>query len=342
MNDQINRLASLGIKSVSLNSLMGVKDTRQAYKDLIDPNTKLLYIAPETLMKDDVLSFLKDNCTVSFIAVDECHVVSFWGNSFRPSYRRLGQLKTHFPNIPFAALTATLSTQGIEDVIKTLGLSGNNKFIHNLDRPSINYNIHLKLREHIQILDIVKKYGIDKCGIIYCSTVKKTLEIAQYLNSKGFKCDAFNSKISKADKTRILTEYMSGQSNLIVATIAFGMGLDRADVRYVIHTDAPANIENYMQETGRLSRDGLPSEAYLLYDSKDINFNKRLLTKSIRDKVVLNININKINQFKLFCESKTCRRIKLLSFFDQTVKTCGNCDICLNHHTIPDRLKYLK
>lgn len=329
MQDQINRLESLGIVTATLNSDMGVKDKRKAFDKLKSGTVKLFYVAPETLLNQDVINFLTENVTVSFIAIDECHVVSVWGNSFRPTYRDLGELRAHFPNAPMAALTATLCPQGVEDVIQTLNLKNPKKYIHNLDRSSIVYNIFHKTNVSSQILDIVKNYGSDACGIIYCMTKEKTESVAQFLNSYGIKCKPYHAGLGKKVKQQVLSEYLDKSLNLIVATIAFGMGIDRGDVRYVIHESVPSNIENYMQETGRASRDGLLSQTYLLYSPTDVRTQLWMVQQSIRNPDRLRITTNKIRAFKLFCETLKCRREGMLAFFDQTPIKCGQCDVCL-------------
>lgn len=256
-----------------------------------------------------------------------------------------GELRESFPDVPIAALTATLSPQGINDVIDTLALDDPNKFIHNLDRPSIIYNIFHKTTATSQILQIVKEYGPDSCGIIYCMTKEKTEEIARFLNSYGIKCKPYHAGLGKKVKSQILDEYLSGELNLITATIAFGMGIDRPDVRYVIHESVSANIENYMQETGRASRDGKLSQAYLLYSPTDIKTQLWMTQQSVKNPDRLRITTNKIKAFKNYCESNTCRRVGMLAFFDQVPDTCGTCDICLNYNTVTENLysrKYLE
>lgn len=237
-----------------------------------------------------------------------------------------------------AAYTATLNTRGIKDVKEALGLISPVDFIHSLDRPSIMYNIFHKTNENAQVYQIVKGYGVSQCGIIYCMTKSKTEEISKFLNSKGIQCKPYHAGLGKKVKAKLLSEYLDGSLNLIAATIAFGMGIDRPDVRYVIHADAPANIENYMQETGRLSRDGKLSQAYMLYSPSDIKTQLWMATQSIKHPDRLRINLNKIKSFKNFCESTSCRRVNLLSFFDQSPDNCNTCDVCLGYSTITENL----
>lgn len=292
-------------------------------------------------MDEDFLIWVINNIKVSCIAIDESHTVSAYGNSFRPKYKKLGELKDSFPEIPFIALTATLSSEGVEDVIETLKLNTPVKYIHNLDRPSIQYNIFPKVNELTQITEIIRSYPVDSCGIVYCMTRDKTEQLAVYLNSKGIKCEAFHAGISKKNKKLILEQYVSGKLNLITATIAFGMGIDKSDVRYVIHSDVPSNMESYCQEVGRASRDGLPSEAFMLYSQSDIDKQKYLTRLSITNPLRLKIALSKINDFSQFCsEINHCRRVDILNYFDQSPEKCGNCDICLGFSNIKDALKH--
>lgn len=262
----------------------------------------------------------------------------YGGNSFRPTYKKLSELRESFPDVPMAAYTATLSPVGVNDVIATLTLEQPEMFIHNLDRPSIVYNIFHKTNENSQIYQIVKEYGENQCGIIYCMTKDKTEEIARFLNSRGIACQPYHAGLGKKVKASVLENYLNGSLNLITATIAFGMGIDRSDVRYVVHADLPANIENYMQETGRLSRDGKLSQAYLLYSPSDVKTQLWMAQQSIKHPDRLRINHNKIKTFKNFCETVSCRRQGMLAFFGQVPESCNMCDICLGYDTVTQNL----
>lgn len=244
-------------------------------------------------------------------------------------------------DVPIIALTATLDTKGIEEVISVLNMKNTKKFIHNIDRPSIQYNIFYKTNLNNQMYQIIKSYPKETYGIIYAGTRDKTEQISVWLKSKGINCEAFHAGLPKKQKQLILDQYLSGELTLIVATIAFGMGIDKSDIRYCIHSDAPTNMEAYMQESGRISRDGVPSEAYLLYDENDINFKIFLSRKSIKDPIRLSNTIKTIKSFSLFCEnSSKCRREKMLEFFNQVPDKCNNCDICLQHNSIQDSIDY--
>lgn len=299
-----------------------------------------MYIAPETLLNPEIQELVQESLNVSFIAIDESHVLCNWGNSFRPKYKQLSILKSLW-DVPIVALTATLDNKGIEEVINSLKMKNVKKFIHNIDRPSIQYNIFYKTDLHKQMYQIIKSYPKDTFGIVYASTREKTEQIAVWLKSKGINCEAFHAGLPKKQKQIILDQYLNGQLNLIVATIAFGMGIDKSDIRYCIHSDAPTNMEAYMQESGRISRDGIPSEAYLLYDGHDIDFKIFLSRKSIKDPSRLNNTIKTIKSFSLFCEnSSQCRRAKMLEFFNQVPDKCNNCDVCLQHNSIQESIDY--
>lgn len=342
MQDQIKNLQDLGIPTATLNSDLTIKQRNTVFEQIKSGSLKLLYAAPETLLNESVINLLRDHSTVPLIAIDECHVVSIWGNSFRPTYRKLGMLKTLFPSATIAAYTATLNDVGIQDVKETLCIKNCQEFIHNLDRPSISYNIFPKVNVYNQVLSIVKKYGNTQCGIIYCQSRKKTEELTHFLQCKGYEAEAYHAGLKKDEKESVFKRYLAGDLNLVIATIAFGMGIDRSDVRYVIHVDAPANIENYMQETGRASRDGKPSDAYLLYSDEEIRIHEWMINKSITDKEVRKILIKKTRSFQEFCKSKTCRRTNMLRFFKQRPRSCGSCDVCLDFHTVSDKLIYVK
>ena len=227
MSDQIDSLTKRGISAATLNSSIGIKDTRLIKEGLAQKKYKLLYVAPETLLNEDLIVFLLQTNTISCIAIDEAHVISTYGSSFRPKYKKLSELKDYFPDVPIIALTATLNKEGIEDVIKTLKLDTPNTFIHSIDRPSIQYNIFMKRDGSKQIMSIIDKYK-DQAGIIYCSTVGQVDEIATYLQYRGYNCKPYHSKLKKKEKEATLEEYLNGTLSIMVATIAFGMGIDKA------------------------------------------------------------------------------------------------------------------
>lgn len=300
----------------------------------------MLYIAPETLLNPEVQELIQEYLTVSFIAIDEAHVLSNWGNSFRPKYRQLSSLKSIW-DVPIIALTATLNNSGIDEVVSVLKMNKPNKFIHNVDRPSIQYNIFRRLDGKKQTLSIIQSYPKSTFGIVYAGTRAKTEDMALWLQSKGIKCEAFHAGLPKKVKLDILERYLNGSLKVIVATIAFGMGIDKPDIRYCIHVDSPTNMEAYMQESGRLSRDGIPSEAYLLFDESDTRLKIFLATKCTKDPSRLQNTINTIKSFARFCEdTSSCRRKKMLEFFDQSPDKCDNCDICLGHTSILDSITY--
>lgn len=338
MADQIATLSEKGIPAASLNSSMGVKETRLVKEGLSEKKYKLLYIAPETLLNEELLVFLLQTNNISLIAIDECHVISSWGTSFRPKYRKLAELKDYFPDIPFIALTATLNKIGTQDVIDTLKMDSPVKFIHSLDRPSIQYNVFMKTDSNKQIVSIIDRH-INKAGIIYCSTVSQVDELCTYLQYKGYNCKPYHSKLKKKEKETILDDYLKGDIDIIVATIAFGMGIDKVDIRFVIHNNLPSSVDAYLQETGRAARDGKKSSAYLLYDSDDKGLYKFLWNKTIKNPVALKIVNTQLEKLdNILTNTYQCRRKLLLKEFDEDIEDCGNCDVCLNYYTLKDSL----
>lgn len=339
MADQISTLESKGIPAATLNSSMGIKTTRLVKEGLKNNKYKLLYIAPETLLNEELIVFLLQTNKISFIAVDESHVISSWGTSFRPKYKKLSELKEYFENVPIIALTATLNSIGIQEVIDTLKLDNPVKFIHSLDRPSIQYNVFFKTDNRKQIISIVENHK-NQSGIIYCSTVSQVDDLSTYLQFKGFNCKPFHSKLKKKDKEETLNNYLNNEIDIIVATIAFGMGIDKSNIRYVIHNNMPSSVDAYLQETGRASRDGKSSIAYLLYDDSDRGLYEFLWSKTIKYPDTLKILRTQIKKLdNILTNTSLCRRKLLLKEFDQDITDCGNCDICLNHNTLKDALK---
>ena len=338
MSDQIDSLTKRGIAAATLNSSVGIKDTRLIKEGLAQKKYKLLYVAPETLLNEDLIVFLLQTNTISCIAIDEAHVISTYGSSFRPKYKKLSELKDYFPDIPIIALTATLNKKGIDDVIETLKLDTPNTFIHSIDRPSIQYNVFMKRDGSKQIMSIINKYK-DKAGIIYCSTVGQVDEIATYLQYRGYNCKPYHSKLKKKEKEATLEEYLNGTLSIMVATIAFGMGLDKSDIRFVIHNNLPSSVDAYLQETGRASRDGLSSSAYLLYDDADKGLYSFLWSKTIKNPEALkmqHMHLRKLDNILL--NNSNCRRKMLLREFGEEIDDCNNCDVCLDHQTLKDAL----
>lgn len=291
----------------------------------------MLYIAPETLLKEEIIQFINENVNISFIAVDECHIISQWGMSFRPTYAKLGQVRTIFKQVPIIALTATADTITKNDVIKVLNFKNYKEFIHLIDRPNISYTVLPKEDQFQQLINIISKYPKDTCGIIYCLARTQAELIKNYLTIKNINCEFFHAGLPVEEKRRIQLDYIEKRLNIIISTVAFGMGIDRSDVRYVINMDIPNSLEEFSQMSGRASRDGKPADSYLLYSLRDATTAQWLLRKTIKNPDRLNINITKLKQMMKFCinSENVCRRKILLNYFDNDLdKPCGNCDIC--------------
>jgi superfamily II DNA or RNA helicase len=257
--------------------------------------------------------------------------ISSWGTSFRPMYKEIGRVRQIFKTVPIVALTATADPLTKEDIVRVLKFNSDAKvYTHPVDRSNISYKVIAKADEYSQTYNIVNKYSKDTCGIIYCMTRAKAEKMEKYLKSKGVTCEFFHAGMKVADKKQVQDDYMNKELNLIIATVAFGMGIDRSDVRYVINVDIPNSLEEFSQMSGRASRDGLAAESYILYSYVDVNKAQWLLRQSIKSPERLLINANKLKKMVNFCETFQCRRKKLLEYFGESPpKNCGNCDNCL-------------
>lgn len=332
--DQVDRCTSLGIPVALVNSDTGIRARKKIKLALEDKTLKILYVSPETLLADSFKDIRDLLTNVPLFAVDEAHCASSWSD-FRPKYRLLMQAREeYFPDATVLAVTATADDQILEDIKKFIGINtDHNLFKTSFDRPSIEYKI-VKTHDKSSIRDIVRLLNTThkgEAGIIYCNTQKKTVELAAALNMLGFKANHFHSKIKKSEKDKIQEEFLSGTVNIICATTAFGMGIDKCDVRWVIHEDPPTSFDDYSQQVGRASRDGAPSIAYMFYKEASYNSAQWLLRKTTLDPQRFMIKLNKLKQFHDFCKNDTkCRRKELLAYFGEVYpkKNCGSCDVC--------------
>ena len=328
MQDQVQALKANGVKAEFYNSSLSSSEAKKVLAQLHQGELDLLYIAPERLMAQDFLERF-DDIEIALFAIDEAHCVSQWGHDFRPEYLQLGQLRTHFPEVPIIALTATADKQTRQDIIQRLSLQQASVNIASFDRPNIRYTVLEKQKPFAQLTHFLKDHQHD-CGIVYCLSRKRVEEVAQKLKENGFNALAYHAGLPAKQRQEAHTAFQQDQANIIVATIAFGMGIDKPNVRFVAHYDLPKNIEGYYQETGRAGRDGLPSEALLLYGLSDIALIKSLLQNN-QNENQLRIEQHKLNCMTAFAEAQTCRRRVLLNYFNETLdKDCGNCDVCLN------------
>lgn len=329
MKDQVDSLNVNGIPAAFLNSSQSADEQQQLMQKLRNNQIKLLYLAPERLFSADnrLIDFLKTLKVVQ-IAIDEAHCISHWGHDFRPEYLMLAGLKQHFPGVPVIALTATADRLTQKDILEKLALKEPQVFVSSFNRENITYTIKPKRNSFDQLLTFLDKHK-DDSGIIYCLSRKSTEKLAEDLKSEGFLAEAYHAGLDNTTKARNQEAFLRDDVKIIVATIAFGMGINKSNVRYVVHMDLPKNIEGYYQETGRAGRDGLPSDAVLYYspgDAKKLKDFARIDENPEQTKILL----KKLDDMVRFCELQTCRRQYLLRYFDENAPAdCGSCDVCL-------------
>ncbi len=330
MKDQVDTLCELGVRAQFLNSSLSLQDQRQVEQDLQNGKLDLLYVAPERLLNASFLNLL-DQAPLALFAIDEAHCVSQWGHDFRPEYQQLGLLAQRYPHIPRMALTATADERTRADIIQVLGLQNAPTFLSSFDRPNIRYTITEKDNGRKQLLDFIQQQPEGSAGIVYCLSRKRVEETAEFLQSKGLPALAYHAGLPQAERIRVQEEFLYEEGRIVCATVAFGMGIDKPNVRFVAHLDLPKSLEGYYQETGRAGRDGLPSEAWMAYGLGDVVSVRRMLAMSDAPPEVKRIEAGKLDALLAYCETASCRRQVLLTYFSETgSKPCGNCDICSN------------
>lgn len=328
MHDQVSALKANGIKADFYNSSLDPDAAEQVLMNLHTEQLDLLYVSPERLMTDDFIAQIQ-TLNINLIAIDEAHCISQWGHQFRPEYAQIGQLKTLFPHIPFLALTATADTATRQDILERLNLINPKIHISSFDRPNIRYRVLEKNKPTQQLLNFLEEHP-NESGIIYALSRKSVEKVTQELINNGIQAQAYHAGLPAEIRQKVHTQFIRDELNIVVATIAFGMGIDKPNVRFVVHYDLPKNIEGYYQETGRAGRDGLPSEALLLFGMKDVVTAKYFIDK-VKNEDQQRLENYKLSSMISFAEAQSCRRNILLSYFGESPnKPCGNCDICLN------------
>jgi ATP-dependent DNA helicase RecQ len=328
MKDQVDALRENGVRADFYNSSLKAGEAREVLRRFNDGELDLLYVAPERLMSSDFLERLTE-VPIALFAIDEAHCVSQWGHDFRPEYIQLGRLRSLFPKIPLIALTATAEEQTKGDILARLNLQQARSYIAGFDRPNIRYTVMAKQKPKEQLLAFLKGRH-EESGIVYCLSRKRVEQVAAQLTSVGVSAAAYHAGLPPEKRKQVQDDFLKDDLQVVVATVAFGMGIDKPNVRFVVHYDLPKNIESYYQETGRAGRDGLPSEAVLLFGYGDIVVARGLIELG-RNMEQKRIEIHKLNAMVAFAEAQSCRRQVLLGYFgEQLHEPCGNCDICLD------------
>lgn len=329
MDDQVATLDELGVAAVALNSTLSVDEQREIADRIRRGQIKMLYLAPERLVQPRMLSFLQ-GLDIALFAIDEAHCVSQWGHDFRPEYLQLGQLAELFPEVPRIALTATADKRTREEIVQRLHLDNAERFLSSFDRPNIFYRIQPKDQPRKQLLGFLAARKGD-AGIVYCLSRKKVEEVADFLSSQGFPALPYHAGLPNELRAFNQKRFLNEEGLIMVATIAFGMGIDKPNVRFVCHLDLPKSLEAYYQETGRAGRDGLPADAWMAYGLQDVIFLKQMLNNSEGDERHKRIEQHKLDAMLALCEETRCRRQALLAYFDEELPNpCGHCDNCID------------
>ena len=333
MHDQVAALQELGIKAAYLNSSLSLDEASAVERGFAAGAFKLLYVAPERLLTPRFMALLERVAVdpgLALFAIDEAHCVSQWGHDFRPDYIQLSVLHERFPRVPRIALTATADPTTRGEIVERLQLHAASIFVSSFDRPNIRYRIVEKDNARAQVLDFIRTDHAGEAGIVYCLSRRRVEEAAQWLTSHGVRALPYHAGVEAETRRRNQDTFLRDDGIVVVATIAFGMGIDKPDVRFVAHLDVPKSVEGYYQETGRAGRDGLPADAWMTYGLGDAVQHRRMIDESDADDTFKRLAHAKLDALLALCESATCRRQRLLAYFGEASQPCGNCDICLD------------
>lgn len=329
MKDQVESLRANGASAAYINSMLDASSARNVEDDLLAGRIKLLYVSPEKLVSQSFQPLLK-RLKISLFAIDEAHCISAWGHDFRPEYTQLKFLKEQFPDVPVIALTATADKLTRKDIAEQLQLHDPAVFIASFDRPNIALTVRPGQRRFEQIAEFLKKHP-GQSGIIYCLARKTCADLSEKLNARGFKTAFYHADLSPRERNQVQEDFINDRTPVICATIAFGMGIDKSNVRFIIHYNLPRNLEGYYQEIGRAGRDGLPAEALLFFSYQDVMTYRQMFEEGEGSPEQKELKIAKLNRMYQFAEAPVCRRKTVLHYFGETYeRNCGNCDVCKN------------
>jgi ATP-dependent DNA helicase RecQ len=330
MADQVDALRQLGVRAAFLNSTLEPAEQSGIERQLLDGELDLLYLAPERLLREGTLALL-GRAQLALFAIDEAHCVSQWGHDFRPEYQQLSLLAERFPGIPRIALTATADRRTREEIVEQLALQRASRFISSFDRPNIRYTIDSGSNGRERLWRFLQQEHPDDAGIVYCLSRRKVEETAEWLSAQGRPALPYHAGLDPATRQQHQQRFLREPGLIIVATIAFGMGIDKPDVRFVAHLNLPKSIEAYYQETGRAGRDGAPADAWMNYGLQDVITLRQFINQTDAADRFKRVSGEKLERMLGLCDLTACRRQALLAYFDETLETaCGNCDNCLS------------
>nr|WP_324197338.1 DNA helicase RecQ [Nocardia cyriacigeorgica] len=329
MQDQVDALSALGVRAGFLNSTQNPDERRMVEAQYVAGELDLLYLAPERLRLESTARLLERG-KIALFAIDEAHCVSQWGHDFRPDYLALSLLHERWPDVPRIALTATATEKTRDEIIERLDLGGARRFVASFDRPNIQYRIEPKNRPERQLLDFIRAEHAGDAGIVYCLSRNSVEKTAAFLTENGIRAVPYHAGLDNRTRAENQSRFLREDGLVVVATIAFGMGIDKPDVRFVAHLDLPKSVEGYYQETGRAGRDGLASTAWMVYGLNDVVQQRKLIDASDGDAAHRRQLQLHLDAMLALCETVNCRRTQLLAYFGQRGEPCGNCDTCLN------------